>query len=131
MEQNGTSFEGLTQKQITALPYLLRPGTLSDQAKNARIGRTTLYRWLQDPDFRRALDQLREDAVHLAESQLQAMSYEAAAVIYEALHDEDSNVRFRAAQAAIRHATNLQYGQRLERRVDLLVEAFDLRKETG
>ena len=129
MQQDATSFEGLTQRQITALPHLIRPGTLAEQAKNARIARTTLYRWLQDPDFRRTLEQLREDSIHLAESQLQAMSYQAAGVIFEALHDEDPNVRFRAAQAALKHPNSLQYGQRLKRRIDRLAEAFDLSKE--
>ena len=51
------------------------------------------------------------------------------AVIYEALHHKDMNVRLRAAQAALKHANDLQYGQRLENRVDLLADAFDLRKE--
>ena len=75
MEQNGTTFGGLSQKQATALPHLLKPGSLADQARNAGIGRTTLHRWLRDDNFRRSLEQLREDALRLAESELQAMSY--------------------------------------------------------
>ena len=131
MEQNGTTFGGLSQKQATALPHLLKPGSLADQARNAGIGRTTLHRWLRDDNFRRSLEQLREDALRLAESELQAMSYRAAAVIREALHDEDPDIKFRAAQAALRHAHKAQYGQQLERRVELLMDAFDLRKETA
>ena len=130
MEQFETKIaEDLSERQLMALPHLLKPGPLTEQARNAGVSRTTLYRWLQDDSFRRAVDRLREDSMDLAESHLQAMAYRAAAVIQEALHDDKPEVRFRAAQAVLQHAHNAQYGQHLQRRVELLMDAFDLSKE--
>ena len=49
MMQKRTDFaENLTQRQITALPHLLRPGPITEQARNAGVSRNTLYRWLED-----------------------------------------------------------------------------------
>ena len=40
--------EHLTKRQLSVLPHLLRPGTLTSKEKAAGIGRTTLHRWLED-----------------------------------------------------------------------------------
>ncbi len=132
MEQFGTDFsEKLSERQIETLPHLLKPGSLSQQAKNAGVGRTTLYRWLEDDNFRNAVTQLREITMQIAESEILAMSYEAAAVIYDALKGEDKNARFKAAQIVLQHAHNAQYGRDLEKRVEMIADALKLAKEAA
>ena len=127
MNQFGTEFgENLS----TALPHLIRPGSLTDLAKDAGIGRTTLYRWMQDDNFRQQLEYLREETLRLAETELMGMAYKAAGVIYQALEDENPSVRIRAAQAALNQAHKAEYGQRLERRIDGLAEAISLEKHS-
>ena len=131
MEQFGTEFgENLSHRQITALPHLIRPGSLTDLAKDAGIGRTTLYRWLQDDNFRQQLEYVREETLRLAETELKGMAYKAAGVIYQALEDESPSIRIRAAQAALNQAHKAEYGQRLERRIDGLAEAISLEKHS-
>ena len=46
----------LTQKQLAALPYLVASPSLSEGARLASIGRATLYRWMNDDEFRRTLE---------------------------------------------------------------------------
>ena len=121
----------LSQRQLSALPHLLRPGTLRAKAKTIGVGRTTLYRWLEDENFRVALQVLREATLHVAQSELQAMSYEAAEVLYRTLHSEDPDLSYRAARTVLDQANEAHYGQRMEERVDALREASDLSKHTA
>ena len=114
MEQNGTHFaENLTQRQLTALPHLLRPGSLFVQARHAGVGRTTLYRWLQDENFRECLEWLRKETMRFTQAQLQAMSYKAAAVLDDALDDHDTRIRLQAARLVLDQAHNARRDQTL------------------
>ena len=122
--------QDLSARQISALPHLLRPGSLTAKARAAGIGRATLYRWLEDENFRVALQSLREETLHVAESEIQAMSYEAAEVLYESLRSNDKRLKFRAAGTILQHAQQAHYGHRLEQRFDALHEAANLRKNT-
>ena len=130
MVWNGTEpNESLSPRQLAALPHLLKPASITQQARNAGIGRSTLIRWLQDERFRSTLQDLRQDIFQFAQTELQAMSYKAAEVIEDALHNEDPRVRLLAAQAALKHADAARRAQDLERRVNFLVEAMELRKK--
>ena len=130
MQQSATNFgEDLSKRQIEALPSLLKPGSLSDQTRNAGIDRTTLYRWLEDDSFRSALQRLREETLEIAESEMLAMTYEAAAVVYDTLRDEDKNLRFKAAQTVLQQAHDAKYGHDLLRRFETLRDALKLRKD--
>ena len=122
--------QDLSARQISALPHLLKCGSLTDKARAAGIGRATLYRWLEDENFRVALQALREETLHVAESEIQAMCFEAAAVLYEALHSSDKRLQFRAARTILQQAQQAHYGHGLEQRLDALQEAANLRKYT-
>ena len=71
MEPNGAGSQGeeefgLSRRQLAALPYLIAAPTLSEGARLAQIGRTTLRRWIQDPHFQMELERRRSDAADLA-----------------------------------------------------------------
>ena len=124
MEQNGTNFaENLTQRQLAALPHLLKPGSLSVQARQAGVGRTTLYRWLQDENFRECLEWLHKETLQYTRAHLQAMSYKAAAVLDDALDDDSVRVRLAAARFVLDQGYNAQRDHELRRRVEILVDA--------
>ncbi len=126
MEQNGTHFaEDLTQRQLAALPHLLRPGSLSAQARHAGVGRNILYRWLQDRNFRECLEWLRKETMQFSQAQLQAMSYKAAAV----LDDDRVRVRLAAARFVLDQAHNAQRDHTLHSRVENLVDAARLHED--
>ncbi len=126
----GLSLE-LSQRKLSALPHLLKPGSLTSKAKIIGVNRTTLYRWLEDDDFRFALQLLREATLHVAQSEIQAMTYEAAAILYRTLHSDDPNLSYRAAKTVLDQAIEAKYGLRMEQQVEDLWEASDLRKNTA
>lgn len=130
MTQNDPQFAlDLSQRQVTALPHLLAPGSLSAQARRAGIGRKTLYRWLQDENFRECLEWLRKETMSFTQAHLQTMSYKAAAVIDDALDHDSVSVRLRAAQLVLAQAHNSQRDQTLHSKVENLHDAATLRED--
>lgn len=130
MTQNVPQFsEDLSQRQLTALPHLLAPGSLSAQARRAGIARRTLYRWLEDENFRECLEWLRKETMRFTQAQLQAMSYKAAAVLDDALDHDSARIRLEAARLVLAQAHNAQRDQTLHGRVENLHDAATLRED--
>ena len=130
MLQKRTDFaENLTQRQIVALPHLLRPGPITEQARNAGISRNTLYRWFEDEKFRECLERLREETLRFSQSEFQAITLKAVEAINDALDSNDIRIRLQAARIVMQESRNAQYDQTMQRRVENLFDAFQLREE--
>ena len=121
--------ENLTQRQILALPHLLRPGPITEQARNAGISRNTLYRWFEDENFRECLERLREETLRFSQSEFQAITLKAVEAINDALDSNDIRIRLQAARIVMQESRNAQYDQNMQRRVENLFDAFQLREE--
>ena len=122
--------DALSPRQIGALPYLIGPGSASQRARNAGISRTTLYRWLEEPDFRDTLQRLRKEVLHVAEISAQSMAQDAISVIFELMQSGRQRVRLDAALAALKLAQSARQTEHLDRRVDNLERAAALRKKS-
>ena len=130
MMQKRTDFaENLTQRQITALPHLLRPGPITEQARNAGVSRNTLYRWLADQNFRECLERLREETLRFSQSEFQAITLKAVEAIEDALDSNDMRIRLQAARVVMQESRNAQYDQTTQRRIENLFDAFRLLEE--
>ena len=130
MLQKRTDFaENLTQRQIVALPHLLRPGPITEQARNAGISRNTLYRWFEDENFRECLERLREETLRFSQSEFQAITLKAVEAINDALDSSDIRIRLQAARIVMQESRNAQYDQNMQRRIENLFDAFQLREE--
>ena len=130
MEQNGTDFPettpDLTDTQLAALPYLVASPTLAQGARLADIGRTTLYRWMNDHEFRTTLERLRGEAAELAHTELRGLMLKGVLVLAEAMEDPSPNVRVRAARAAVSVGLKAIDFKELRRRVERLDDAWNL-----
>ena len=130
MEQNETHItENLTRRQLVALPHLIKPGSLAAKARHAGVARATLYRWLEDDNFRKSLEQLREETLRFAQSEFQAMSYRATAVINEALDDDNLRVRLQAARIVMAEANGAHRDREVRRRLENLTDAVTLHND--
>ncbi len=128
MQKRSDIIDNLTQRQVTALPHLLRPGPIAAQARNAGISRNTLYRWLEDPNFRECLERLREETLRFSQSEFQAITLKAVDAIEDALDSDDMSIRLRAARIVMNESRNAQYDQHLQRRIEKLIDAHNLRE---
>ncbi len=116
----------LTQKQLAALPYLVASPSLSEGARLATIDRATLYRWMNDDEFRRTLERLRAEAADLAHTELRGLMLKGALVLADAMEDPSPNVRVRAARAALSIGQKVIDLKELQQRIDRLDDAFTL-----
>ena len=127
MGQNGTNgTASLTDKQLQALPYLVAAPSLSEAAKLAEVGRTTLYRWMEDDEFRRELERLRSEALDLAHVELKGLMLKATQVVSETMDDANPFVRLRAAQIALSVGLKAVEVKEIQRRIQLLDDALPL-----
>ena len=127
MGQNGTEESTtLSDRQLAALPYLVASPSLSQGARLADIGRTTLYRWMEDDRFRENLGRLRAQAADLAHAELRGLMLKGVLVLAEAMEDTDPGIRLRAACATLNIALKAIDLEDLQRRLDRLDDAFTL-----
>ena len=130
MSTNGTdSEEKLSIRQRKAIPHLVTSDSLAEGARRANISRTTVYRWMDDDDFRRELKRLRDEAAELAQTEIKGMMLDAAMVIRDALDDENPSVRLRAAAATLNLSLKTIHGMDVEKRLNRLTDAVELSKD--
>lgn len=97
------STDKLTANQVTALTALLAGRSVRTAAKGAGVDPATVHRWLNEPDFRAAMQSGRRELASVALAQLQEITGIAVGVIKELMTDKErpSTVRLRAAQIVI------------------------------
>ena len=122
----------LSNRQREVLPHIAASDSLAEGARRANISRTTIYRWLEDDDFRAELSRVRAEMADLAQAEIQGLMLKATAAVDKALDGDISPVQLRAALGAINLALKVRYGLNLERRLNRIDDALSmLRKESA
>ena len=115
----------LSNRQQEALPHLAAADSLAEGARRASLSRTTIYKWMEDDDFRAELSRVRAEMADLAQAEIQGLMLKAAAVIDQALDGDISPVKLRAA-------LKVRFGLNVERRLNRIDDAlYLLRKESA
>ena len=109
----GSKNSSLSRRQQSALPIIAATPTLAQAARSAGIGETTLYRWLEDEDFRDELTRLRQASADLAKRELQSVMLRSVSVLAEALDHPDIAVRLRAARYGMSFAVQISEVEKL------------------
>ena len=82
--------QGLTSKQLKAVPHLIASKTLKDGCKKAKISRQTLYTWLGDPVFKKELRNKRDIIIEEALEDLKGNVVKASDTLIGLLDKTDS-----------------------------------------
>jgi hypothetical protein len=95
---HGAKFE---RKKEQAIAALLNHRTTEEAAKAVGIGVTTLFRWLNEPEFRAAYLKARREAVSQAIARIQQAAGAAGVTILKLMTDPNvpAAVRLRAAES--------------------------------
>ena len=117
--------ERLSAKQRRAVEALLATGEVTAAAREAGINRTTLYRWLKEPDFLAAVRHAEAEALDELSRLLVRLGRTAVATIAKAMSDPvtPAATKVRAADVALGRLLQLRELAQLEARVQALEQA--------
>jgi hypothetical protein len=94
----------LTEKQLRAIPYLLRATSFEEGCRRARISKRVVSVWLRDESFMDELRSQREELMTIALEVLGANASRASAVLVGLLESSKDHVRLKAAETIVRLA---------------------------
>lgn len=118
MEVNG-NFSDMSDKQRRAIAALLSEPTTKKAAEAAKVGETTIHRWLNDPVFSSALRESRERVFESRLAALQGASSQAVETLFEVMTDKTAQASARVSAAkcvlelAIKGRDQLELSERL------------------
>ena len=117
--------KALSQRQLLALPIIASASTIGDGARNAEISRMTLYRWLQDDDFRDEYNRVRNEIAFLAMQEVKAAMLDAAATLRDCCRDSNGFVRVRAAHSLLSVGNRQLQSEKIDSHLDDLQQALE------
>ena len=116
---------GLSGRQLRAIPVIVTVPTIREAAKTLEISESTIYRWLQEPDFHEELARQRDLVAELALQQIRGLLERTAPSYVELMQDPDSSIRLRATNAVAALAYRIHEGQNLLTKLEELEQAFE------
>lgn len=108
----------LTARQLKAIPHIVSSPTYTKGCKKAKINKTTLYKWLKEPEFKAELDRQRDEVAAEAFGVLTQGLTRAAETLVNLLDNKDDRLKRLTAKDVIdfiiRHKENEDLDERLK-----------------
>ena len=102
MSPNATNSEKeLSERQVLAIPHLVSAKSVSETADLIGVNRKTIYRWMDDPNFREEYDRQRDAIANFARDGMRALMLKALVIQAERLDSNTAKERARAAKEII------------------------------
>ena len=112
----------LSAKQLQVLPHLVSGKTFANAATAADVSERTIYRWMNDPEFKSAYLAMRQVEADIARAELRGLGLKAAITLSRAMDHEDPNISLRAAQTAIKASVKVEDAEDVKKVVRFLTE---------
>ena len=107
----------LTNRQLKAIPFLVGNPTYTQGCKKAKINKTTLYKWLKNPEFKAELERQRSEIVEAAFGMIAQNIEKAVSTLVGLLNTKDDRLKRLTAKDVIdfiiRHKENEDLDKRL------------------
>ena len=111
--------------EVVLIAELAAGATIREAAAKAKLSESTVYRRLQDDEFRREIKRARDRVMERSTARLVDATTAAVATLVELLDGESEAVRLAAARAIIDNASKLRVETDLVGRVQALEEKAD------
>lgn len=124
-EASRTVPAGLTGPQLRTVAALVAAGSIEGAAREAHVGRSSIYRWMGDSAFVDEVAKARTALFNETLAQLQDTSGKAVRVLAELLASKQEGVRLRAAAIVLSVAMKARESVELAERVRRLEEIIE------
>lgn len=108
----------LILQQIKAINQLMDGIDLAQVCRNVNISKSTLYNWLQEPEFRSELDRQRKELIDCALNKLKTGIGKAVDKLISLLESENEFISRRAAESILEYAFKLKELEDLTQRIE-------------
>ena len=128
MTQIDTEKRKLSARQIKAINSLLTSKDRSEAADQAGVSRKTLYRYLENEEFKRELSRRKNELLETGSCSLTAAVDRAISTLVELLDCKQPNIRRLTAVNILDHAVKLAELTDLEQRISRLEKSINVRE---
>jgi hypothetical protein len=117
----------LSRRQLKAIPFLIGSPTYTQGCEKAKINKTTLYKWLKNPEFRTELDRQRSEIVEAAFGMIAQNIEKAVSTLVGLLDTGDDRVKRLTANDIVNHFLKRRELVDLEERIERIEERIETR----
>lgn len=117
IEQNGTVSAPITARQRRALAVILAAPNMEEAARRARVGRTTLYNWLQESAFKNELRRQQNEVFNSAIARLKSLVGSAVNGLGDLVRAESESVRRAACRDILEAALKVKELHEIDERL--------------
>lgn len=122
------NIKNLTIKQTRAIQSLLAGQSVTEAADAAKVRRSTLYTWLEQPGFTRAINEGKSEMLERLSQSLASLSDQAVNTLARCMSDPSSAIQLRAADIVISRILSLKDSVDFERRIAHLENTIENRQ---
>jgi hypothetical protein len=115
----------LSRRQLKAIPFLIGSPTYTQGCEKAKINKTTLYKWLKNPEFRTELDRQRSEIVEAAFGMIAQNIEKAVSTLVGLLDTGDDRVKRLTANDIVNHFLKRRELVDLEERIERIEERLE------
>jgi hypothetical protein len=111
-------------QKVRAMVILIHEANYSKAAQMIGVSRSTIYRWLDDVEFRDALRALREDAAAEGLNQLKGLMLQSVFRLKDLCDDEDPRVRLQANKFVLQLQFRVLENESISHRLDIIEDSI-------
>ena len=119
----------LNSKQLRAIPILIGCDTIQATARKTGVSKNTLYAWMQQEEFSKAVSLARKRLLDKAMNKLMNTSMKAVITLEKLLDADSESVRRAAANDVLGHVLKYQELREIEERLET-VEKIVMERRT-
>jgi phage terminase small subunit len=127
MSINNEEIPKLSRRQLRAIPFLVGTATYTQGCEKAKINKTTLYKWLKNPEFKAELDRQRSEIVEAAFGMIAQNVEKAISELSGLLDTTDDRVKRLTANDIIGHFLKHKELKELEERIQQIEQQLEKR----